>query len=45
MLKVSTTAQPSLICNYMKTVQGVMGKEMVSVLRDTGCTGVIVKQS
>ena len=44
-LKVSTSAQASPICNDMKTVQGVMGKEMVSVLRDTGCTGVIVKQS
>ena len=43
-LKVSTTAQPSPICN-MKTIQGIMGNEMVSVLRDTGCTGVIVKQS
>ena len=29
----------------MKTVQGIMGNEMVSVLRDTGCTGVIFKQS
>ena len=44
-LKVSTTARPSPICNDMKTVQGIMGNEMVSVLRDTGCTGVIVKQS
>ena len=44
-LKGSTTAQHSPICKYMKTVQGVMGNEMVSVLRDTGCTGVIVKQS
>ena len=44
-LKVSTTAQPSPICNDMKTVQGIMGNQMVSVLRDTGCTGVIVKQS
>ena len=44
-LKVSTTAQPSPICNDMKTIQGIMGNEMVSVLRDTGCTGVIVKQS
>ena len=44
-LKVSTSAQASPICNDMKTVQGVMGKEMVSVLHDTGCTGVIVKQS
>ena len=44
-LKASTTAQPSPICNDMKTVKGVMGNEMVSVLRDTGCTGVIVKQS
>ena len=34
-LKVSTTAQPSPIYNDMKTEQGVMGKEMVSVLRDT----------
>ena len=44
-LKVSTTAQPSPICNDMKTVQGIMGNQIVSVLRDTGCTGVIVKQS
>ena len=44
-LKVNTTAQPSHICNDMKTVQGVMGNEMVSVLRDTRCIGVIVKQS
>ena len=44
-LKVSTTAQPSPICNDMKTVQSIMGNQMVSVLRDTGCTGVIVKQS
>ena len=44
-LKVSTTAQPSPICNDMKTVQGIMGNEMVSILRHTGCTGVIVKQS
>ena len=44
-LKVSTTAQPSPICNDMKTVQGIMGNDMVSVLRDTGCNGVIVKQS
>ena len=44
-MKVSTTAQPSPICNDIKTVQGVMGNKMVSVLRDTGCTGVIVKQS
>ena len=40
-----TTAQPLPICNDMNTVQGVIGKEMVSGLRDTGCTGVIVKQS
>ena len=44
-LKVSTTAQHSAICNDMKTVQGVMENGMVSVLCDTGCTGVIVKQS
>ena len=43
-LKMSTTAQPP-ICNDMKTVQGIMGNEMVSVLRDTGCTVVIVKHS
>ena len=35
---VSTTAQASPSCYDMKTAQGVMGKEMVSVLRDTGCT-------
>ena len=44
-MKLSTTDQPSPICNDMKTIQGVMGNEMVSVLHDTGCTGVIVKQS
>ena len=44
-MKVSTTAQPSPICNDMKTVQGVMGNEMVNVLRDTGGTRVIIKQS
>ena len=37
--KVSTTAQSSTICNDMKTVQGVIGNELVRVLRDTGCTG------
>ena len=29
----------------MKTVQGMLGQEIVNVLRDTGCTDVIVKQS
>ena len=43
-LKVSTIAQPSPICNDMKTIQGIMGNKMVSALRNTGCTGVIVKQ-
>ena len=28
----------------MKTVQGMLGQEIVNALRDTGCTGVIVKQ-
>ena len=36
---VRGVAQPSPICNDMKTVQGVMGNEIVSVLRDTWCTG------
>ena len=29
----------------MKTLKGIMGEKMIDVLRDTGCTGVIVKQS
>ncbi|MEW8548610.1 MAG: hypothetical protein AB2693_34345, partial [Candidatus Thiodiazotropha sp.] len=29
----------------MNTVQGVMGERKVDVLRDTGCTGVIVRKS
>ena len=29
----------------MKTVQGTLGQKIVNVLRDTKCTGVIVKQS
>ena len=28
----------------MNTVQGMLGKETVEVLRDTGCSGVIVKK-
>ena len=44
MSKVSTKVQPSPSCNDMKTVQDIMVKVMVSVLCDTGCTGVIVKQ-
>ena len=28
----------------MNTVQGMLGNETVEVLRDTGCSGVIVKQ-
>ena len=44
-LKVRTTARPSLTYNDMKTLKGIMGEKMIDVLRDTGCTGVIVKQS
>lgn len=29
----------------MKTLKGIMGEKMINVLRDTGCTGVIVKHS
>ena len=29
----------------MNTVKGMLGQNIVNVLRDTGCTGVIVKQS
>ena len=43
-LRVSTIAQ-SLFTDYdMKTLEGIMRKGMVNVIRDTGCTGVIVKQ-
>ena len=44
-LKLSTTARPSLTNNDMKTLKGLMGEKMIDVLRDTGCTGVIIKQS
>ena len=44
-LKVSSTARPSLTNNDMKTLKGIMGEKMIDVLRDTGCTGVIIKQS
>ena len=44
-LRVSTLSQMTLCCDNIKTVQGMLGQETVNVLRDTGCTGVIVKQS
>ena len=44
-LKVSTTARPSLTNNDMKTLKGIIGEKIIDVLCDTGCTGVIVKQS
>ena len=44
-LRVSTSSQMTLCCDNMKTVQGMLGQEIVKILCDTGCTGVLVKQS
>ena len=40
-VRVSSAASLSA---EMNTVQGMLGKETVEVLRDTGCSGVIVKK-
>ena len=39
-IRVSSAASLS----EMNTVQGILGKETVEVLRNTGCSGVIVKK-
>ena len=41
-LRVSTSSQITSCSDNMKTVQGILGQKIVNVLRDTGCTGVIV---
>ena len=43
-LRVSTSSQMTSCSDTIKTVQGMLGQKIVNVLRDTGCTGVIVKQ-
>ena len=43
--RVSTSYQMTSCSDNMKTVQGMLCQKIVKVLRDTGCTGVIVKQS
>ena len=44
-LRVSASSQMTSCSDNMKTVQGMLGQKIVNVLYDTGCTGVIVKQS
>ena len=44
-LRVSASSQITSCNDNMKTLQGILGQKIVNVLRDTGCTGVIVKQS
>ena len=44
-LRVSASFQMTSCRDNMKTAQGMLGQKIVYVLRDTGCTGVIVKQS
>ena len=44
-LRVSTSSQMMSCSDNMKTVQGMLGQKILNVLCDTGCIGVIVKQS
>ena len=39
---MSASSQMTSCRDNMKNVQGMLGQKIVNVLRDTGCTGVIV---
>ena len=44
-LKLSASSPMTSGSDNMKTIKGMLGQKIVNVLRDTGCTGVIVNQS
>ena len=41
---MGTSSKMTPCGDNMKAVQGMLGKEMLHLLIDTGCTGVLVKR-